>query len=156
MDLERLTGTAQITLQVCLERAVFAARFRGMQLESEEMAYTSDRVVNPQTIAAAPKRDLVLRAAILRNVVTILKNRLSLLDADILQAGRNDLEKVATKKDRLRFKVIFNHPSFLQPQTTIVWAYSKGEAIAEAENLWSVCGIDLAKIDLITVGADLA
>lgn len=150
----KLTGTAQITLQVCLQRAIFSARFRGMQLESEDMAYSTDQQLTPQSIAAAPRRDLVLRAAILRNVVSILKNRLALLDADILQAGRNDLQRVATAKDKIRFKVFYTHPTFLEVQEVRVWAYSKGEAIQEAENLFIACGIDQTRIQIIAVESE--
>lgn len=151
---EKLTGTAQITLQVCLQRAIFSARFRGMMLESEDMAYRTDKPLSPEGIAAAPRRDLVLRAAIIRNVVTILKNRLSLLDADILQTGKNDLEKVAVNSFRKRYKVAYIHPTYLQPQEARVWAKTAKEALEGFHALIETCAIDAVGITVVSVGED--
>jgi len=153
---QKLTGTVQITLQVCLQRAIFSARFRGMQLESEDMAYTTDQQLTPQSIASAPRKDLVLRAAILRNVVSVLKTRLALLDADIIQTGRNDLEKFNTANPlfKKRYKVEYKHPTFSQSQEVRVWAKTAKDALGEFHALLECCEIDAIGVTVLSVGED--
>ncbi len=67
---------AQVTIQVCLEKAVFLARFREMQLESETM-------VLPEKGTLSPRGDLAMRSMILTNVIRILQQRKRAIECDL-------------------------------------------------------------------------
>jgi len=146
-----MTGTAQVTLQVCLERAVFIARFKGSKLDSEYMTYKIDQE-SPEAIRAAPKRDLVLRAAILRNVVSILRSRLVLLDADILTKERDEVfMKNSDRLDVKRFRVVYKLHSTLEEVETIIHAFSIQDAESETLNVMKVCGLNTDNLIFVSI-----
>lgn len=143
------TGTAQITLQVCLKRALFTARYRGNQIEAESVYYKANPLAGPSKEA---RRDLVLRGAILRNVVAILKQRLELLDRDIAQIGKSDLEGNKPKPGPLlHWEVEYSHPTFNVLRYVTFWAPSAEDAIREFAELVSVCGLEGADIRVLGV-----
>lgn len=79
---------AQITIQVCLEKAVFLARFREMQLESETM-------VLPNKGDLSPKSDLAMRSMIVTNVIRILQQRKNAIEADLRKLAADNLAAMA-------------------------------------------------------------
>lgn len=132
------TGTAQITLQVCLERAIFAARYRGSQIEAESVYYKANPMAGPNSAA---RRDLVLRGAILRNVVTILKQRLELIDRDIRQIASADLEGKPKDGPLLHWEIEYSHPTFPNSRRVTFWAPDSGGALEQFNELFAICGM---------------
>jgi len=82
---------AQVTIQVCLEKAVFLARFREMQLESETMAL-------PEKGNLSPKGDLAMRSMIVTNVIRILQQRKAAIESDLRKLAADDLAATAKRE----------------------------------------------------------
>lgn len=82
-------GNPQVTLQICLERAVFVARYKRSQLQDETLAIMrrNPETGEHQSYKTSVGESLHLRAAMLDNVIKILSERRAWIENEMKKGG---------------------------------------------------------------------